>query len=135
MCWGVIATTPVRGWVAALLGRVRKKVAQLFQPGHDIGQMDPQSATTPLRQNLEVSPSLCRLYDSECVLLSWHRQVDAVITGDLEEYAAVRAALVGLASRMQEPWPESNTSGDSFAISNAVPHFLQVRFVLLVHLY
>src|SRR5581483_1793469 len=114
--------------------RVLDNVAKLFQPGYNVGQMYTESPAAAVGEHLEIAPRLCRFYDPKCVFASRDRQVDAIITGDLEKHTAVRAAFVCLASGVQVAGAKSQGSGHTFAIAHTVADLLQVPLVVLVHL-
>ena len=88
--------------------------------GHVRAEMDAQRAPAALGQHLEVAARLGRLDDAEGVLLARHRQVVRVVAGDLQEDAAVRPALVGLAGRVQEARPEAEAGGDALPVAHAM---------------
>ena len=76
--------------------------------------MHPQHAPVAFGQHLEIAARLRRLDDTEAVFLPRHVEIDGVITCDLEEYAAVGTAFIGLPGGMQEPRTEAETRGDLF---------------------
>ena len=86
-------------------------------------------------KHLEVAARLSRFDDPKGVLLSWHRQISRIITGDLQEDAGISfRPLIGLPGRVQEPWAESEASGDFFIVAHGIPNRLQLPIVRLVHL-
>src|SRR5579871_3719200 len=96
--------------------------------------MHAQRAPATFRKHLEVTARLRRLHHTERVLLPGHRNVLGVVTRDLEEYAAVRAALVRLPGRVEEARSEAQTRGDFLRVAHAVSNALERHFVRLVHL-
>ena len=74
--------------------------------------MDGEDAPAPLHQDLVVAPCLGELDLAEGQAFAGNRDVvGRRIGGDLEEQAAVRAALVGLAGRVEEAGPEAENGG------------------------
>src|SRR5579883_101052 len=107
---------------------------QFLQPAfHVLPQMHAQRAPAPLRQNREITPSLRRLHHAKCVLLPRHRQIHRVIARDLEKYARVRAALIGLSGGMQKSRPKAEHRRDFLLVPNSGSHGLQRLFVLRIH--
>jgi len=70
-------------------------------------QMDAKQASVPVDQNLEIAPGLRGLYNTERIRLLWHRKILRILTGDLQEDSRIWAALVCLASAVQEARPKS----------------------------
>src|SRR5579864_3914898 len=97
--------------------------------------MHPKRASSSLRQDLEIPPSLRRLYDAESVLLTRNGQFHSIVTSDLQEHTRIRPAFVSLPRGMQESRPESEARGDVLRIANGVTQRLQVLLVLGIHLY
>jgi hypothetical protein len=62
--------------------------------------MDPQRTAIPFCENLKITASLGSFYDSECVFLFGHRNIDRVIASDLEKHAGVGSAFISLARGM-----------------------------------
>src|ERR1700675_409203 len=84
------------------------RLAQFGKARGDVrSEMDAQGAAAALGQDVEIATRLRRLHDTESVFLARHRQILAIIAGDLQEDAGIRAALVGLPGRVQEPRPEA----------------------------
>src|SRR6478736_8140109 len=81
-------------------------------------EMYTQHPPSAFGQHLEIAARLRRLDDAEGVFLVRHREIGRIVAGDLEEHAGVRAALVGLPRRMQEPWPEAQAGGDALAVAD-----------------
>src|SRR5581483_9655026 len=79
---------------------------QITQAVEIRGQIFPEMHTEhpamPVSQDLEVASRLGCLHHSKSVLLLGDGQIVRLLTGDLQEYAGVRAALVGLPSTVQE---------------------------------
>src|SRR5947209_6734434 len=59
-------------------------------------EMYPQRAAATFGQHVEIAARLRRLDDAETGFLAGHREILGVVGGDLQEYAAVGAALIGL---------------------------------------
>ena len=109
--------------------------ADRFETGGDVrAEVDAQGATAALGEHREVAAGLRRLDDAEGVALPRHGQIAGVVGRDLQEHALVRAALVGLAGRVQEARPEADAGGDVGAIPDAVADPLQHAGVARVHL-
>ena len=105
-----------------------------FETGLQIlAEMDSERATTAFGKYVEIASSLGRFYDAKSVLLARYGEIGCVITRDLEEYATVGAAFVGLPGRMQEARAEAETGGELLLIADDVAKFLQDFFVLGVH--
>src|SRR5258708_7634799 len=96
--------------------------------------MNTECSSSAFGQDLEIAARLSGFNDSEGVLLAGDRKIGSIITGDLEEYAAVGSALVGLAGRVQEARAKAKTGGDLLCIAHGVTHALQLLLVLVVHL-
>ena len=73
--------------------------------------MDAQRSSSALGKHVEIATRLRRLDDAKARLLAGHLEISSV-GGDLQEHAAVRPALVGLAGRMQEARPELGAGRD-----------------------
>src|SRR5580700_4117970 len=95
--------------------------------------MNSQCPAIPLRENLKIASSLRGLYDPECVFLFGHRNINCVITSDLEKDAGVGSALVGLARGMLKTRAKFRTGGDTFFVANGVTDRLQRRLMRIVH--
>src|SRR6202007_2186027 len=95
--------------------------------------MDPQCPAVPLRENLKIAASLRGLYDPECVFLVGHWNIGGVIASDLQKYAGVRSALVGLACRMLEARSKFRASGNTLLVANRMTDRLQCRLMRIVH--
>ena len=61
-------------------------------------------------------------------------EIGGIVAGDLQEDAAVRSALVGLAGRMQEARPEAEAGRHALAVADHDADVLQRVAVLLVAL-
>src|SRR5215472_315491 len=80
-----------------LLPSFCNRLLHLIQPTFHIHrQMYTQCATLTFGQNLKIATRLRCLDDAESVFLLRYGQIDGVIAGDLQEYAAVGAAFVRL---------------------------------------
>src|SRR5260370_16962419 len=95
--------------------------------------MHAEGAAIALRQHREIAACLRRFHYAEGVCLAGHREVGSVVAGDLQEHAAIRPALVSLASRVQEPRPESKTRGDALLIAHRGANALERLFMRLGH--
>ena len=58
-----------------------------------------------------------------------------MVAGEREEYAAVRAALVGLAGRMEIPRAETETGGHALPVAHTQSQSLECGLVLRVSLH
>ena len=96
--------------------------------------MDPQCTTIPFCENLKITASLRGFYDPKCVLLFGHRNIDRVITSDLEKDAGIGSAFVGLARGMLEARAKFRAGGDTLFVANCVTDRLQCRLMCIVHL-
>src|SRR3569833_1145543 len=105
---------------------VRYRGIEHLQPRTDIAlEVDSQCAPAALGQHVEVAAGLCRLDDAEARLLSGDRKILRIVSGDLQEHAAVRPALVGLAGRMQEARAELGASGEMLLVAHPDTHLLK----------
>jgi hypothetical protein len=83
--------------------------AEPVEAGRDGGaQVDAQRPVPALGEHLQIAPRLCGLDDAERVPLSGHREIGLVVAGELEDDTTVRATLIRLAGRVQEPRPEAD---------------------------
>src|SRR5439155_2732297 len=96
--------------------------------------MDPERAASALDEHLEIALGLRGLHDAECILLARHWHVHAIVARDLEEHAGVRSALVGLARRVQEARPESETRRHPISLADRASERLELALVRGVHL-
>src|ERR1700676_710630 len=91
-----------------LVQRLVNSGVEHLQTGFEIAlQMHPQRPPAALGQHVEIAAGLPRLDDAEARLLAGHGKIYRVIGGNLQEYAAVRAALVGLSGECRESGPNS----------------------------
>src|SRR6266852_7712117 len=95
--------------------------------------MDTQCAAAAFRKNREVAARLSRFHNAKSVLLSWNPQVLRVVTGDLQEDAAVGPAFVRLSGGVQEARTETKNRGHFLLVADRVPDRLQRLFILRVH--
>src|SRR4029077_4066176 len=86
--------------------------------------MRSQGAPTPLGEDVVIATRLRRFYDAKGVGLSWHRQVVGVVASDLQKDAAVRSALIGLASRMLAARRKADTGRRLGAVADSAPYTL-----------
>src|SRR5438445_4620043 len=96
--------------------------------------MHTQSTAAAVGEDLEISAGLRSLHHSERVPLAGNGHIDGVVARDLQKYAAVGAAFVRLAGRMQKTRAEAEARRDVFGIANGVAKLLQLGFVSVVHL-
>src|ERR1700694_2719538 len=101
---------------------------------HIAAEVQAQRPALAVGQNLEIAPSLCCLYYSESVLLSGNRQVLGIVACDLQEHAAVGAALISLSGGVQKTRPEAEARRHMFAVADGHAQGLQQRFVFRIHL-
>src|SRR6266478_8926861 len=81
-------------------------------------EMHAQGTTAALGQHVEIAAGLCGLDHAEASLLSGHREVLGIVRCDLQKYAAVGAALVGLPGGMQETRAEFGTGCDMALVAH-----------------
>ena len=87
--------------------------------------MHAQCAPAAVGQHVEIATRLRRLDDAETGLLAGHGEILGLIGGDLQEYAAVGPALVGLSGGMQEARSELRAGRDVTFVANRKPDVLQ----------
>src|SRR5947209_1903276 len=85
-----------------LLGQGPRRRQQPGRAGRAVAQVQVQERPPPLAQRLPVARGLRRLQNPEGVRLPRYRQVVGDRTGDLQERADLRSALVVLAGGVQE---------------------------------
>src|SRR5215470_14483300 len=86
-----------------LLQGVLDRTGEPVETGGKVARdVHAQGAPAALRQHVEIAARLRLLDNAEGVGLAGDRQVLAVVAGDLQEDAAVRAALIGLPRRVLE---------------------------------
>src|SRR4029077_14158456 len=130
-----ILSTPklriVRGKLTRKSGnRLLHGLGKRFEAGLQIfAKMHGERAAAAFGKDVEIAASLRGLYGAERVFLVGHGQIRGVIARDLQKDAAVRAAFVGLAGRMQESRAEAEASGEFLSITNGVTEFLKNFFV------
>src|SRR5215470_13113249 len=95
--------------------------------------MHAQSTAATLGEHGKVSAGLRGLDHPEGIFLSGNLQVGSVIAGDLQEYAAVRTALIGLSRGVQKTRAEAEAGRDLLAVADCRANALQRRFVFGVH--
>src|SRR6516225_963832 len=95
--------------------------------------MNAQSAAAPLREYREISARLSGFDHTESVFLPGDGEIHGVVTGDLQEDAAVGAALVGLPRGMKETGAEAQAGGYFLGVADGVADVLQGLFVVGVH--
>jgi len=77
--------------------------------------VDAQGAAAAFGQHGEIAAGLGGFYYAERIFLSRHRKIHFIVTGDLQEYAGIRAAFVGLAGGVEKTRAEAKNRGDFFA--------------------
>src|SRR6266850_2549115 len=108
--------------------------AQQGQPGfHVAPEMHAQRPAPALLEDAEVTERLSGLHHTERIPLSRYREVVRVVTGDLDEHAGIRAALVRLPGRVQVARAEADTRRDSKRVAHGQPGRPQQDLVRLVH--
>ena len=123
-------------WSSPVIGsceRLSDGIREGRQSRRDMrAEMHAQHAPIALGQHLEIAARLRRLDDTEGVFLVRHLEIGGVVAGDLQEHAGVRAALVGLPGRMQEPRSEAEAGGDALAVADQDADILQRVAMALV---
>src|SRR5437763_14181586 len=94
--------------------------------------MDSQSPSLALHKHVEVATRLCCLNHTKARRVARNRQIVADVGGDLQEYTAVRAALISLAGRVQKTRTEPDAGCDAVPVAQDAPQPLQVLAMLLV---
>src|SRR5262245_38295745 len=111
------------------------RLAELREPAGDVGaEVDTKGAPAALGEHGEVAARLGGLDDAEREVPAGNREVGCVVSGDLQEDAAVRAALVGLAGRVEEARAEADGRGGLRAVADERPDRGQLGLVLRRHL-
>src|SRR5215813_9251555 len=88
---------------------------QCFKPRVQIfPEMNSQCATAAFGEHGEIPARLRGFDDTKRVFLARNGKVGCVVTGDLQEDAAVRPSFVGLSGRMQEARAKAEAGGNSF---------------------
>ena len=95
--------------------------------------MDAQSAAAAFGENGKVTAGLRGFHDAKRILLAGDRQILGILAGNLQEDAAVGAALVGLSGGMQKARAEAENGGDFFLVANGVANTLQKFVVCRIH--
>src|SRR5438477_3895205 len=98
-------------------------------------QMNTQGAAAALVQHVEITLRLRQLDRAEAELAIFERHVFGMVAGEREKDAAVRAALVRLAGRMQIARSETETGGHALPVADAQPQSFECCFVLAVSLH
>src|SRR5262245_53897059 len=95
-------------WATSRWALRTKDARERFETrGNVLSKMQAQRATAARHEDLEIAARLRGLHHTKRIALPRHRQIDGIITRDLQKHAAVRPALVGLPRRVQEPWTEA----------------------------
>src|SRR5262245_31372254 len=111
------------------------RLAELREPAGDVGtEVDAEGAAAALGEHGEVASGLGGLDDAEREVPSGDGEVGRVVGGDLQEDAAVRAALVGLAGRVQEARAEADAGRGPRSVAERRPDRGQLGLVLGRHL-
>src|SRR5258708_4228585 len=97
--------------------------------------MYAQGAPLALCQDVKIATRLGCLHRSEGIFLSWYRQINGIIAGDLQKDAGVGAAFVGLSGGVQEARTKTQAGGNAFAVAYGMADGLQAVFMLAIHVY
>src|SRR5260370_18318277 len=89
------------------------------------GDVHPQGAPAAFGKDLEIAARLRLLDDAKGIGLAGHRQIVGIVTGDLQEDAGVRPALIGLSRRVLEARPEADTRCRPRPVANDLTDSLQ----------
>ncbi len=102
------------------------RAIERLQAGFEITlEMHPQRAPAALGQHVEIATRLRRLDHAEAGFLAGHGQIPGLIGCDLQEDAAIGAALIGLSGGMQETRTEFRAGRDMALVAHRKPHGLQ----------
>ena len=113
--------------------RLPDRLLESCQSRRDMwAEMHAQHPPIAFGQHLEIATGFRRLDDTEGVFLVRHLEIGGIVAGDLQEHAGVRAALVGLPRRMQEPRPEAEAGGDALAVADQDADILERLSMVLV---
>src|ERR1700690_896178 len=96
--------------------------------------MDAKGAAAAFDEHSKISARLRRFYGAECVFLLRHGKVGGIVTRDLQEYAGIWAAFVGLTGGVKKPGAEAEDRGNALLIADSVAHGLELLFVRVIHL-
>src|SRR5208282_2955035 len=100
---------------------------------HILAKVHAQGAPAAFREHREIAAGLCCLDHTKRVLLSGHGQVHSIVAGNLEEHAAILAALVGLSRRVQETRAKAEAGGHFLGVTHLVANALQRALIPRVH--
>src|SRR5205814_2201915 len=107
--------------IAILAQSLLDRGAERLETRRDVGaQMDAERAAASLGEDRKIPARLRGLDDAERVFLPGHGHILRVITGNLQEDAAVGATLVPLAGGVQEPRAEAEARRDALAVADPV---------------
>src|SRR5260370_25433124 len=95
--------------------------------------MDAQGTAATFGKHSKIAAGWRRLHHTEGVLLSGHRQILSIVASNLQEDAAIGAALVALSGGLHEARAEAEYHGHLFLVAHPVAHALQDFFVFVVH--
>src|SRR5438874_4800928 len=95
--------------------------------------MNSQCAAASLRQHRKISASLGRFYHSKSIFLPRYGEIGSIVTGNLQENAAVRTTFVGLTGRMQKARTKAQARRHFFCVAHGKTNCLQRFFVFGVH--
>src|SRR5215813_7012116 len=124
----------VRGNTAGILDCLLHGLRKRVQAGLQIlAEVDAQSAAAAFGENVEVAASLRGFHDTKRIFLAGDCHVGGVVAGNLQEDAAVWAALVGLSRGVQKARAEAEARSDFLLVAYGVAKLLQHFFIFGVH--
>src|ERR1700687_3378833 len=110
----------------SLIQRILNRSIEHLQTSFEIAfEMHAQRTAAALGQHAEIAACLRGLDHAESGLLTGHGQIPGIVCGNLQEYAAVGAALVGLSGGMQETRGEFRAGRDMALVGALKHHVLQ----------
>src|SRR4051812_47422770 len=127
-------TIPICMDVLSSAERLHDGLLEPRQAGGDIApQMHADGAPSALVEHFEIASCSGVDHAAECVIASWHGNVEAMLGGDLKEDAIVRSPLIGLPRRVKEARTEADAGRHLFAVTDRRADVLQgiaMRIVL-----
>src|SRR5262249_2493568 len=103
---------------------IERRLQRRQASGNLAGNVNVQGAPAALEQDIEITARLRSFDHAETGAMPRNRQIFAVIGGDLQEYAAVRPALVSLPGRMQKSRAEFETGCNATTVAHDKAHLL-----------